>query len=139
MSLVEVESANPAPRSELVSHTGITRDVMRRHEIVPEAFFGPYRDKNLVQARKEAAVLLKGCGFSIGRIARILNRHRRTVRHYLDPEDRAARTLRYASKRGCMVKIAPRYARRLHELAKLTDTTIEVLVNQAISDTLETA
>lgn len=38
---------------------------------------------------------------------------------------------------ACSVEIKPRYVAGLKRLAELTQTSIDVIVNQAISDTLE--
>ena len=80
----------------------IIKGVMRRYRIGPVDFFGYSRLPRLVKARRRAAREMAEAGISIPVIARLMQRHPRTVAYHLKPDQRArslARSARYYAER----------------------------------------
>ncbi|MCS3690921.1 helix-turn-helix domain-containing protein [Bradyrhizobium elkanii] len=115
----------------------IVRAAMRKFLVDSSEFFSISREQHIVAARREVALRLKDRGYSLARIGRILARHRSTVKVYLSDDMRSAKQARYIAKSGRVVRIKPQYFEGLQRLAELTGTSIEAIVNQAVSDTLE--
>lgn len=140
MSLHEaIDVTKPIAHERFTTPREIIRQVMLDRLIDPTQFFSRSKDSILVSARMEVAKELRRRGYSLRKISILLKRNESTIGNYLYSKARQTRHLRYASARGVMVKIHPEYVKKLQQLADLTDTSIEAIVNQAISDTLEAA
>jgi chromosomal replication initiation ATPase DnaA len=76
----------------------IIKDVMRQYKIGPKDFFGHSRLPRLVRARRVAARRMFEANISVSVIARLMQRHPRTVAYHVDPGQRErslARSARY--------------------------------------------
>ena len=58
--------------------------VLEEYELTSSQFFSKRRPMIVVEARKQAANLLREAGFSWNRVAQILKMDQSTVRHYAD-------------------------------------------------------
>jgi predicted transcriptional regulator len=129
--------AKPRPSGNITRE--VVRAVLKKFFIDAEEFFGNSRELHLIAARRDAALQLRSRGYSIAHIGRILGRHSTTVSNYVCDSTRKSKRLRYAANRDRMVEINPQYLAGLRKLAALSDTTIKAIVNQAVSDTLESS
>lgn len=64
----------------------ILADVLKRHFISKEEFFGRSQRRELCEARQDAAKRLRAANFSNRRIGQILKRDRSTIVYYFNPE-----------------------------------------------------
>lgn len=62
----------------------IIKDVLRRTKVRPWDFFGPCREKHVVQARRAAAIEMDKLGFSRAAIGRLIKRDPTTVHYHLE-------------------------------------------------------
>lgn len=59
--------------------------VCAQSNITPEELLGHKRHKEIVNARKKCAKLLRGLNFSYPKIAKIMNRDHSSIIHYIKP------------------------------------------------------
>lgn len=86
----------------------IVLDICHERLILPEEFFGPRRNKRLVEARKAAIEAFRAAGFSLRGTARMIRRDHTTVCYWLHPKwrDRKRNKMRQYRK-GFIAQLTP--------------------------------
>lgn len=115
----------------------IMREVAAEHGLtVGEIQKGRYK-RNICRAVRDAVNRLRANGYSTGKIAQMTGRDPSTVETYiyyqLSPKERA-------EKPALMnIRVRNVYAPKLRRYAEMTGASVSAVVNQAISDMLESA
>lgn len=118
----------------------IMRAVCEERGITLEQLLGSSRGFFVVDARRETIARLRAAGRSLGQISRMMGRDIATITWHLSPEKRATVRQRTRDRdRGLSVEVSRRYLPALERYASATDASITAVVNQAISDMLESA
>jgi predicted transcriptional regulator len=109
-------------------------EVMQKHGMTEEEFFGPTRPRYFTAARAEAAQRLNAIGLSVPRIAEFLKLDRKTVYYYLRKPERDRRHILRAAQ-----KITPATREVLAFLAigqkrPISDIVVEWVTERAMAE-----
>jgi predicted transcriptional regulator len=112
----------------------ILREVLCKHGMTEDEFFGPARPRYFTAARAEAAQRLDATGMSVPRIAEFLQLDRKTVYYYLKKPERDRRHILRAAQ-----KITPAAREVLAFLAigqkrPINDIIIEWVTERAMAE-----
>ena len=112
----------------------ILREVLCKHGMTEDEFFGPTRPRYFTAARAEAAQRLDATGMSVPRIAEFLQLDRKTVYYYLKKPERDRRHILRAAQ-----KITPAAREVLAFLAigqkrPINDIIIEWVTERAMAE-----
>lgn len=121
-----------------MSSMDILRSVAAKHGFGVTDITGPVRSKKLSEARREAVVILRNNGASLGRIAHVLNRGKCTIEYYLNPTKDLERSKKnYAERKGRSVRLDPEIVQMVSEYANDEGVEIKAATNALLRKALE--